>query len=265
MKLLVELDCVDDNWLSSTKILLESLKPAMAEGRIMLVRLGKYGGAENKTIKKLAHIRIKPSKGAAFFAQETLTVWLASDSQSKNAQKMLPFGWAIIEINPQGDNRALKAWCEKNHSSLNRIKQVHQKWEQDRFHEIEQQQAQLKKEQEAEQQRKKEEEDRIAKELAQKQEQQAKRAAMSEGTLCVDNIKLLFENFTYNLRNQSENDAKFSELKEALIVAQQFSLNEKQIVVNELAYKKLAAIAKGLLVGNKEKEIKSLLQQLREA
>lgn len=83
-------------------------------GDAFLIRLGRYGGAESKTLsgEGVASIKIMGAKGQPpTFESTTKTVWLAAENE--NDQKhLLPFGWAVVEIDPQSDLPQLKAWCE---------------------------------------------------------------------------------------------------------------------------------------------------------
>jgi CRISPR-associated protein Csm5 len=89
------------------------------DGQAMLVRLGRYGGAECKTLsgEGVAQIKIMQGKGTPpIYQSTTKTVWLAA--QTANDQKhLIPFGWALIEINPQSELPELKAWCEHEAAS----------------------------------------------------------------------------------------------------------------------------------------------------
>lgn len=88
-------------------------------GQAMLVRLGRYGGAESKTLsgEGVAQIKIMEGKGPdgrpkSSNQSTTKTVWLAA--QTANDQKhLIPFGWALIEINPQHELPELKNWCDQ--------------------------------------------------------------------------------------------------------------------------------------------------------
>lgn len=88
---------------------------ALQEGRAMLVRLGRYGGATSKTLSGagVAQIKIMQGKGQPpAFEDDTKTVWLAAEHE--NDQKhLIPFGWAVVEIDPEGDCTPLRAWCER--------------------------------------------------------------------------------------------------------------------------------------------------------
>jgi CRISPR-associated protein Csm5 len=72
-------------------------------GRVALIRLGRYGGAESKTLPLAAHIKIHKDD----YRKETTTCWLAKESG-----QLVPFGWALLEIDPQDDLPELRAWCD---------------------------------------------------------------------------------------------------------------------------------------------------------
>ena len=95
-------------------LLAGELGKKLTNGSAFLVRLGRYGGAENKTLSGdgVAQIKIMQGKGQPAITQSTTkTVWLAADEE--NEQKhLLPFGWAVVEIDPQADLPQLKAWCD---------------------------------------------------------------------------------------------------------------------------------------------------------
>ena len=117
-QILEQRNLVDSQWLEHTRTLLDALKPQLNQGKIMLMRLGKNGGAESKTLTGLAQIKIMQGKGKPpTFEPTTKTVWLAAQSD-KEKHDMLPFGWVLVEIDPQGDNAALQQWCADNSSHL---------------------------------------------------------------------------------------------------------------------------------------------------
>lgn len=120
-RILAERRLVNEKWLDSTRKLLETLKPQLNNGQIMLVRLGKNGGAESKTLEKYAKIKIMGARGARpTYEKETKTVWLAAENDRAD-HNLLPFGWALIEIDPQSDNAALKDWCQTNSAHLQSV------------------------------------------------------------------------------------------------------------------------------------------------
>lgn len=90
------------------------LKQRLASGDAFLVRLGRYGGADSKTLsgEGVAHIKIMGARGEPpSFQGSTKTVWLAAEFET-DQKHLLPFGWAVVEIDPQGDLPQLEAWCE---------------------------------------------------------------------------------------------------------------------------------------------------------
>lgn len=116
--LLSERGLVDPAWLKSTQQLIDQLKPALDAGSHILLRLGKNGGAESKTIDGYAQIKIMAGKGQKpTFEAQTKTVWLAADDD-KSTSGLLPFGWVLIEIDAGDTNPALRNWCDNNSAHL---------------------------------------------------------------------------------------------------------------------------------------------------
>jgi len=123
---------VNPAWKTGIEALLNGeLKPLLDSGRAMLIRLGRYGGAEGKTLSGdgVAQIKIMEGKGPdgknrSSFQSTTKTFWLAA--QNANDQKhLIPFGWALVEIDPQGDLPQLRAWCEQQAQSRPDMQAVH--------------------------------------------------------------------------------------------------------------------------------------------
>jgi CRISPR-associated protein Csm5 len=82
-------------------------------GEVFLIRLGRFNTAESKTIAAAARVRIMTGKGnPARFRRSGTTVWLAADNERQESG-LLPFGWALVEINPQEDCRPLLDWCNE--------------------------------------------------------------------------------------------------------------------------------------------------------
>ena len=103
-------------WKRSIELLLGSqsqLGQKLHTGRAFLVRIGRYGSADSKTLtgEGVASIKIMGAKGQPpTFESTTKTVWLAA--QNDNDQKhLIPFGWAVVEIDPEGDCADLQQWC----------------------------------------------------------------------------------------------------------------------------------------------------------
>lgn len=113
---------VNPAWKNSITLLLSAqstLGKKLEAGDAFLVRIGRYGSADSKTLtgEGVASIKIMEGKGPDSkqkfsFQSTTKTVWLAA--QSEDDQKhLIPFGWAVVEIDPQGDCAELKTWCQQ--------------------------------------------------------------------------------------------------------------------------------------------------------
>jgi CRISPR-associated protein Csm5 len=105
---------VNPAWKQSLeKLLAGDLGAQLRSGDAFLIRLGRYGGAESKTLsgEGVAQIKIMGAKGQPPTMEGTTkTVWLAAENE--NDQKhLLPFGWAVVEIDPKDDLPQLQAWC----------------------------------------------------------------------------------------------------------------------------------------------------------
>ena len=141
----------------------------LQNGKAMLVRLGRYGGAESKTLsgEGVAQIRIMQGKGTPpIYQSTTKTVWLAA--QNANDEKhLIPFGWALIEINPQHEQSQLKAWCDQEAASRPDMQAIYAEFAIAQATAIEQknQQAEQRANLEAAEEAKKDEEKRRAEQL----------------------------------------------------------------------------------------------------
>lgn len=102
-------------WCDSTRTLIAQLQSELDAGRMILIRLGRHGGAESKVLSGgIARISIMQGKGKPSIREsQTKTIWLNSDSERAQTG-MLPYGWALIEIDPAADNPALSQWCDHN-------------------------------------------------------------------------------------------------------------------------------------------------------
>jgi len=116
MIVLQERGLLNPDWKSGIEALLAGqLGQQFEAGKAFLVCLGRYGGAEHKTLsgKGVASIKIMGAKGERpTFESTTKTVWLAA--QNEDDQKhLIPFGWAVVEIDPTAEHTELKNWCTK--------------------------------------------------------------------------------------------------------------------------------------------------------
>jgi CRISPR-associated protein Csm5 len=107
----------------------------LESGDAFLIRLGRYGGADNKTLsgEGVAHIKIMGAKGQpATYEGGTKTVWLAAEFET-DQKHLLPFGWAVVEINPQDDDLSqLKNWCEAQSNGRPDMVHLRQQFEADK-------------------------------------------------------------------------------------------------------------------------------------
>lgn len=107
---------VNPAWKRSLDLLLSShsaLGQKLQAGDAFLVRIGRYGSADSKTLtgEGVASIKIMGAKGSPpTFESTTKTVWLAAQNDT-DQKHLIPFGWAVVEIDPQGDSTDLQAWC----------------------------------------------------------------------------------------------------------------------------------------------------------
>lgn len=110
-------------WTRQIALLLKAMAPLFESGRAALVRLGKNTGAESKTLHGLNQPEIEirrkkrdPKTGR--YMKETLdhstTAWYTDEAES--AFNGLPYGWAIVELDPEADCSALETWCEDTHA-----------------------------------------------------------------------------------------------------------------------------------------------------
>ncbi len=89
------------------------LDQKLKAGQAFLIRLGRYGGADNKTLtgEGVASIKIMGAKGEKpTFESTTKTVWLAAQFET-DQKHLIPFGWAVVEIDPTSDCKSLQNWC----------------------------------------------------------------------------------------------------------------------------------------------------------
>lgn len=111
-------DLINPAWKQSIERLLaphSELGRKLADGKAFLVRMGRYGSADSKTLtgEGVASIKIMQGKGQQpTFESTTKTVWLAAQYET-DQKHLIPFGWAVVEIDPQEDSPSLKQWCEQ--------------------------------------------------------------------------------------------------------------------------------------------------------
>jgi CRISPR-associated protein Csm5 len=102
-----------DNWLQQMERLLAAIAPALDEGRIMLLRIGRHSGAESVTLEGIRSIKIMHGKGKASHSRTgATTLWLAADDELQRSE-MQPFGWLLAEPVGTVETRVLVEWCKQ--------------------------------------------------------------------------------------------------------------------------------------------------------
>lgn len=104
---------VNPDWLTSLKALLQSIKPQLENGELMLLRVGRHSGAESVTLDGIREIKIMTGKGnrPQYSNVGAKTLWLAAERENDRSD-LLPFGWLLIEHSDTQDHPAFKKWCE---------------------------------------------------------------------------------------------------------------------------------------------------------
>lgn len=246
------------DWPASIDKLLDGeLGVRLKTGDAFLVRLGRYGGAESKTLSGdgVAQIKIMQGKGqSAAIESHTKTVWLAANNDNDRSD-MLPFGWALVEVDPQTDLPQLQNWCQqqaKTHPAMAAIRASHG--------------AALKEAAQAKEQQRLEQERAEAEERARMQaeaDKLATLAAMSYGHQQISNLCEMIRNVP-NQKQPGSPIAKqsFAVIEDALDVATRTRWTDAERLA--LAEQMAPLVkAKGMSVGKDEKSFKALFRQLR--
>jgi CRISPR-associated protein Csm5 len=110
--LLLRRNFADKCRLERLEVLYRQLHGKLEAGEAFLIRLGRYGDAESKTVAGVANIKIMVGNGKSVNKNYTTTVWLAADNEHEPSG-LLPFGWALVEIDPREDCRPLLDWCNE--------------------------------------------------------------------------------------------------------------------------------------------------------
>jgi CRISPR-associated protein Csm5 len=110
---------LDVAWQKQMEQLLgNGLLKRLHEGDAFLLRVGRHSGAEALTLNGVRNIRIMQGRGQqAAWEKQPKTWWLAADDIG-NKQGLLPFGWVLVEIDPQAPDDQLQQWLENGHREL---------------------------------------------------------------------------------------------------------------------------------------------------
>jgi len=251
LKIIHELRLVNQVWADRLKDLLSALQNDFDSGRAFILRLGRYGDAETKTVADLARIKILGAKGAPpRYAKETTTLWLAAE-QDKAKRDLLPFGWALAEIDPDPENSPLRAFCAAESQGQPDLGGLRSRLDETKI--------QLKAEQEAR---------KIALETekARKEAEEAAREAEKKALAALPPELALLEEFRRRL--EIMNPLKPREAG-AAILAEGQKFMEDALAWPEPERQKCAEIlaplfkAKNMFIGSREKRLRELLKELR--
>lgn len=247
-----EANYLDSDYVKAVNDLLASEWETMLKAnKIFVLRLGKFSGAQDKTLDDLRSIAIKVGKRDYENKPETHEVRLAAEIDSKQKHGLLPFGWVLVQ--QQGvhlpktaellDQLAVKRSSNVLLEQALQLKQekhdAQQQLEEQRAQQIQAEQAKLEKQQQ---------------EQAEQAALEAKKAQMTEEQ------KLIFE-----LKSKAEQDktskgagsALYNELRELIIAAQTWSAEDKAALREEAK-----AIFKQLGVDPKANKPKELLKMV---
>ncbi len=108
LKVLKERRYLRRQWEHLAEALLNGqLAAQLKQGRAFLLRIGRHSGAESVTLDGVRSIKILEGRGQdgsqlCSYQPEAKTIWLAA-SHVKAQSELLPFGWVLVEIQPEGD------------------------------------------------------------------------------------------------------------------------------------------------------------------
>ena len=196
---------VHPTWKNSINLLLlaqGTLGKKLAAGDAFLVRIGRYGSADSKTLtgEGVASIKIMGGKGQPpTFESTTKTVWLAAQTEG-DQKHLIPFGWAVVEIDPQGDCPELQAWCQQQAQGRPSMAAMRAQLAQQRA-QAEAEKVRLHAEAQA----------KAAAQEAQRQQEAERAQALTQRMASLTANQQLAESFAQELRSQHE---KFPKLRE---------------------------------------------------
>lgn len=94
------------------ELLSGELKKALSENRVFLLRLGKHGGAEDKTLNGVRSVKIMlekvDGKNRSENRSSTTEVGLACRGDVGEMQNLMPFGWVLVELGEQNLPETMK-------------------------------------------------------------------------------------------------------------------------------------------------------------
>ena len=169
-------------WDQMMQTLLEgTLSKQLQQGRAFLLKIGKHGGADTKTLNEIRNIYIPQLKKSL---PEPTTYWLAANDEKSSAD-LLPFGWILLENADAPELTELKTYMQEH------TQHIRQQVKADK--EKQQIENELKKQREKEQQLHIEEEKQ---QEIMEQKKQNLLASLSEEQRKIKQLELLLEEKT---------------------------------------------------------------------
>ena len=247
-----EANYLDSDYVKAVNDLLASEWETMLKAnKIFVLRLGKFSGAQDKTLDDLRSIAIKVGKRDYENKPETHEVRLAAEIDVKQKHGLLPFGWVLVQ--QQGvhlpktaellDQLAVKRSSKVFQEQAVQLKQekhdAQQQLEEQRAQQAQAEQAKLEKQQQ---------------EQAAKEDLEAKKAQMTEEQQLIFELNLKAEQ---DKTSKGAGSALYNELRELIIAAQTWSAEDKAALREEAK-----AIFKQLGVDPKANKPKELLKMV---
>ncbi len=243
---------------SLIKLLNGELKAKLDSGDAFLVRLGGSGGAESKTLRGdgVSSIKIMQGKGMPpKYMSETKTIWLAADTSGQRGD-MYPFGWALVELDPQADLSQLQNWCADQSAHYPDMRSVREQHQADKLAAEQAKQAAIAQ---AEQAKLAE----AAREQAVREQQQAREAKLNAMSPAQRITHTLCEQLDATPVQKQPGGDIFKTVEKVLndaLTDSAWDAAAKLFLADSIAPQ---LKAKGMMVGKAEKEFKRLLRELR--
>lgn len=247
-----EANYLDSDYVKAVNDLLASEWETMLKAnKIFVLRLGKFSGAQDKTLDDLRSIAIKVGQRDYENKPETHEVRLAAEIDVKQKHGLLPFGWVLVQ--QQGvhlpktaellDQLAVKRSSKVFQEQAVQLKQekhdAQQQLEEQRAQQAQAEQAKLEKQQQ---------------EQAAKEDLEAKKAQMTEEQQLIFELNLKAEQ---DKTSKGAGSALYNELRELIIAAQTWSAEDKAALREEAK-----AIFKQLGVDPKVNKPRELLKMV---
>ncbi len=111
---------IDLKWLRRVESILDTgFADRLSEGRAFLVRAGRHSGAEAVSLNGVRSIRIMQGKGDKKYEKTARTLWLAAERPDSKTG-LLPFGWLLVEIDPDPGDPTLELAFEGSNETAQR-------------------------------------------------------------------------------------------------------------------------------------------------